>query len=93
MMHVEVECADKSPQGTEPRSITLGARTVEVIDIIDRWQDQDKNYFRVQGEDSCTYMLCFDLNEQFWELTSFERREEIQEQMDSAFRHSFRGKV
>ena len=92
MMDIEVKVVEGS-HNEEPERLTLGQRTVSVVDILDRWNDQDKHYFKVQGEDDCTYLLCYDRNTQAWEVTMFERRDEIQEQIESAFRHSFRGKV
>ncbi len=92
MNDVKVDCVEGS-HNAEPKRLTLRERSVLVVDILDRWNDKEKQYFKVMGEDDCTYLLCFDKNMQIWEVTMFERREEIQEQIEHAFRHSFRGKV
>ena len=52
----------------------LGARPVEVVDVIDRWLAPDHRYFRVGGDDGAVYILRHDVGSERWELTMFDRR-------------------
>lgn len=92
-MNLYVECHEQEHEGSEPRRFLWGQRTIQVIDQLERWSDDNNLYYKVQGDDDCIYILCFDSQTQDWEVTSFERREEIQDQIDSSFRHAFRGYV
>lgn len=92
-MYIQVEYYEKATEGTEPRCFLWGQRVVKVTDLMERWTDDNSHYYKVQGDDNCVYILCFDSLNHGWEVTSFERREEIQEQIDASFRHAFRGSV
>jgi hypothetical protein len=57
----------------EPRRLWLKDRSVEVADITDRWLAPDHRYFKVLGEDGCTYIIRHDTRADRWELTLFDR--------------------
>jgi hypothetical protein len=73
----------------------MGARDVEIIEILDHWPSQDHHYYKVRSEDHCVYILRHDSPAQRWEVTMFERRnhEEDQDEEEHVFRHTFRGQV
>jgi hypothetical protein len=54
-----------------PERFYLGARKVEVVDVVDRWLAPDYSYFKVQGDDGGTYILRHDAQSGRWELTMF----------------------
>jgi hypothetical protein len=56
-----------------PRRIRFGARTVEVVEIIDRWHGPDHRYFKIKGSDGAIYILRHDVPRGGWELTHFNR--------------------
>ena len=50
--------ADADPSGEPlPRRFRLGAREVEVGDILDRWPGADHLYVKLRGADGATYIL------------------------------------
>ena len=51
-----------------PTAFTWREQSYQVIDIIDRWYDQDGNYFKVLVQDGGQHLLRHDLNEDRWEL-------------------------
>ena len=40
-----------------PVRFRLGERTIEVVDVLDRWQGTTTEHFRVRGNDEHTYVL------------------------------------
>ena len=51
-----------------PASFSLGERSLQVKEIVDRWYDIDHNYFKVLADDGKTYLLRHDMNADAWEL-------------------------
>jgi hypothetical protein len=45
---------------------------VEVAKVVDRWLAPDHRYFKVTGSDGHTYILRYDPERGWWELTMFE---------------------
>lgn len=66
---VEVE-PDRSGEAL-PRRFRLGARTIEVAEILDRWPGTDHLYVKLRGSDGATYILRQDLSRDRWQLTLF----------------------
>ncbi len=73
-MIIRVECYAGYRGEETPRRFFLGARPVEVVDVIDRWLAPDHRYFRVGGDDGAVYILRHDIGSERWELTMFDRR-------------------
>ena len=55
----------------EPRSLSLGDRAVQIIEVLDRWLAPDHRYFKCLGSDGNTYILRHDVMADRWELTMF----------------------
>jgi hypothetical protein len=70
-MRVKVEAYSGYTANERPRRFTLGARTLEVQDVLDRWYSEDARYFRVSTDDGDTYVLKYLEGEDVWELVSF----------------------
>ena len=51
-----------------PVSFIWKERRIEVKDIVDRWYGEDHEYFKVAGDDACTYILRYDRKEDIWEI-------------------------
>jgi len=51
-----------------PVSFSLGERSLQVREIVDRWYDVDHNYYKVLADDGKSYLLRHDLNADAWEL-------------------------
>lgn len=73
---VRVECYAGHRGEETPRRFFLGARKIEVAEILDRWLAPDHRYFKVRGDDGSRYVLRYDTAAETWELTLFERGEE-----------------
>ena len=56
-----------------PRSFCFGKREIIVEDIIDRWLAPEYRYFKIRGDDNAIYILRYDVVNDFWELTMFNR--------------------
>lgn len=56
-----------------PRRFRLGARTIEVVEILDRWPGADHLYVKLRGDDEALYILRHDLVRGTWQLVLFER--------------------
>lgn len=73
-MRVKVDAYSGHTANERPLRFTLGERTVEVIDVLDRWYGETERYFRVSGDDGNTYVLKYIEREDQWELASFTRK-------------------
>lgn len=65
---IAVTCYAGYKADERPTSFNRGGTPLAVTEILDRWYDQDGNYFKVRAEDSEEYLLRHDLSEDFWEL-------------------------
>lgn len=70
-MHVKVEAYAGHTANERPLRFTLGERTIEVIDILDRWYGDAERYFRVSANDGHIYVLKYSDHDDSWELVSF----------------------
>jgi hypothetical protein len=73
MLNVNVDCYAGHRGEETPRSIRFDARTVEVVEVVDRWLAPDHRYFKVKGDDGATYILRHGVAEGTWEITHFDR--------------------
>ena len=74
-MRAHVECYAGHRGDERPVRFQLGARTIEVQDVLDRWLAPDHRYFKVQTAEG-TYILRHSVIGDVWELTLFERSSE-----------------
>ncbi len=70
---VRVECHAGYRADEAPVRFYLGARRIEVAEVLDRWLAPDHRYFKVLGDDGDTYILRHDTVADRWELTLFAR--------------------
>lgn len=73
-MKIRVECYEGYRGQERPRRLLFGRRQVAVVEIVDRWLDPEHRYFKVRGDDDGLYIICYDVPEDHWELTLFDRR-------------------
>ena len=59
-----------------PVSFTIGDRTFQVVELLDRWYGEGHDYFKVSADDKCVYILRYDRELDEWELTMMEGRAE-----------------
>lgn len=69
---IQVSCY-AGHQGEEtPRQFRIGARRVQVEEVLDRWLSPGERYFKVRGADACIYILRNDVRADRWEITLFD---------------------
>lgn len=66
---VRVECYAGYRGEETPRRFYLEDICVEIVSVIDRWLAPDHRYFKVEGDDSQSYLLRHDTETLHWELT------------------------
>jgi hypothetical protein len=66
-----VETDPDSSGEARPHRFRLGARVVEVAEILDRWPGADHLYVKLRGSDGATYILRQDLARDRWRLVLF----------------------
>jgi hypothetical protein len=64
---VHVECYAGYRGEQEPRRLTASGVTVEVVEIVDRWQGPDHRCFKVRGSDDVMHLLRHDEISGIWE--------------------------
>jgi hypothetical protein len=74
-MDLKVDCYSGHRGEETPRRLHLGSRSVEVVEIIDRWYGPDHRYLKLKGDDGAVYLLRHDERADRWELTMFQREE------------------
>ncbi|WP_435104979.1 hypothetical protein [Arhodomonas sp. AD133] len=68
---VHVECHSGYRADERPRRFHIGERTVEVVEVIDRWLAPGRRYFKLRGDDGGIYILCHD-EAGGWEMTLYD---------------------
>ena len=68
---IRVQC-DAARLEKVPLCFFIGARKVEVVDVLDRWLATEHGYFKVSGDDGGTYILKNDVLSGDWELTLYD---------------------
>ncbi len=74
-MRVKVEAYSGHTANERPLRFTLGERTIEVAEILDRWYGETSRYFRLRGDDGNMYVLKYIDGQDLWELASFTSKE------------------
>ena len=55
-----------------PVAFTLGERTLQVREVVDRWYGEEHAYFKLLAEDGNLYLVRHDTVTDEWELVMFE---------------------
>lgn len=70
-LKVNVECYSGYRGEESPRRVIIGERTLDVVEIIDRWLSPDSRYFKVRCDDGSIYIFRHNVVNDRWELTLF----------------------
>jgi hypothetical protein len=73
-MRVKVDAYSGYTANERPLRFTLGHRTLEVKEILDRWYGERERYFRITADDGDIYVLKYSDGDDCWELVSFTRQ-------------------
>jgi len=68
LMRIAVQTYAGYKGDERPVSFSLEVRTLQIIEIVDRWYEPDHSSFKVVADDGRTYLLRHDLNANDWEL-------------------------
>ena len=68
---VQVECYSGYKADERPLKLHLGKRTIEIVEIEDRWYSPGATYFRVRVEDGDRYVLRHEEAQDFWSLVGY----------------------
>ena len=69
-MKIAVECYAGYRGEQEPRAFTLGERRFAVVEILDRWLEPRRRYFKVKADDGRRFILRHDAASGEWELAA-----------------------
>ena len=75
-MELRVECYAGFRGEQEPRQFWLGERRLTVREIVDRWIEPGRRWFKARADDGDTYILRHDEGAGAWELAAFRRGQE-----------------
>jgi hypothetical protein len=64
---IQVECYAGYRGEQEPRRFVASGVTVEVVEIVDRWQGPDHRCFKLRGNDGAVHLLRHDEVADMWE--------------------------
>jgi hypothetical protein len=70
---VGVACGTGPAGDAVPRRLVIGGRSVDVVEVLDRWPGADDLYVKLRGSDGAVYILRQDPARGFWQLILFER--------------------
>jgi hypothetical protein len=70
-LQVRVECYAGYRGEQTPRTVILGDRRIDVVDVLDQWLAPDHRYFKIRGDDGDTYIVRQDAATREWSLTLF----------------------
>jgi len=73
ILTIQVSCYAGYRGEETPRQIRMGERTIEVVEILDRWLSPDHRYFKILGDDRGIYIIRHDVQSWQWELTFFKQ--------------------
>ena len=68
---IRVECYAGYQGERIPRCFFMGAKSIEIEEVIDRWLAPEYHYFKVRGGENDIYILRHDELVHRWELTMF----------------------
>jgi len=68
---VQVECYSGYKADERPLKLHLGKRTIEILEIEDRWYSPGATYFRVRVEDGDRYVLRHEEAQDVWSLVGY----------------------
>ena len=71
-LRIKVECYAGHRGEETPVRFYIGNRCIEVLDVLDRWLDPSRRYFKVKGDDGGIYILRHSTEEDAWEMTMFD---------------------
>ena len=71
-MKIRVECYAGHRGEETPRRFFFDHKSVEVVEIIDRWYGPDYRYFKIRASDRATYIIRQDELTHAWELTMYQ---------------------
>lgn len=78
-MDIQVETRTNAVGDSEPCRFRVGTRSLDVTEVLDRWLEPDRGYFKVGATDGAVYILRFDAGNGGWDVALYDsgRRPDI----------------
>ncbi len=76
MAKITVESYSGYRADERPTAFTLGTRSIQVAEVVDRWYGEDHSYFKLIADDGNLYVIRHDRAADAWELVLMEVRRE-----------------
>jgi hypothetical protein len=70
-MRINVETRATTGGDREPVSFSIGARTLRVTEVLDRWPATGYAYFKVEADDGGRYILRHAFADNEWDMHQF----------------------
>ncbi len=67
-IEIRVECYAGHRGEETPRRFHLKNRSIDAVEILDRWLAPDHRYFKLRGDDGATHIIRQDITAQRWEF-------------------------
>ncbi len=69
---VQVDCYAGYRGEETPRRLHFGGRTIDVIEVVDRWYGPAYRYFKLRGSDQGVYIVRHEERSGAWELVIYD---------------------
>ncbi|MFA5529134.1 MAG: hypothetical protein WDA11_00560 [Thiohalomonadaceae bacterium] len=67
-----VECHAGHGGEETPHRLRIGARVIEVMEVVDRWYEPAHRYFKLRGSDGGLYIVHHDDRTDTWQLVIYD---------------------
>ena len=71
-LSLQVECRGGPQEESVPQRFTLGDRSLEVVEVLDRWLAPESRYFKLRADDGAVYILRHNVEEARWDLALYD---------------------
>ncbi|HOO71809.1 MAG TPA: hypothetical protein PK926_08600 [Spirochaetota bacterium] len=74
MIKIKVRCYSGYKANERPVSFSMGEKSFNVEELVDRWYGADHTYFKVRADDGNIYILKYNDRNDEWELDFFQNK-------------------
>ncbi len=69
---IKVNCYAGYRAEQSPQRFSIGERSLQVVEILDRWLSPEQRYFKLRTEDSGIYILHYLSKSDRWEISMYD---------------------
>ncbi len=74
--HIDVKCYEGYKENERPISFKWGSKHIIVKEIIDQWQGENYNYFKISDELLSIYIIRRDIQTNEWQIVFWNKQQE-----------------